>query len=384
MDATSSTVVNELVARRGARRLQAIDVMRGLVIALMAVDHSSGEFNAGRVMADSAFFFKAGTPLPAAQFFTRWITHLCAPTFVFLAGTSLALSIPRRLRAGESAFSIDRYLFTRGLVIAGFELVPSFFWMDPGKYLFQVLYAIGTSFLFMIPLRRLPPASLVVLGGAILCFGEAVVGLEGWGPPDKTPLLAALLLVPGPHGNVIIAYPTLYWLAMMLLGYGLGAALEKGMTPARLRVVLSAASAALLSIFVVVRAANGYGNMHLYRRGGSLVEWLHVSKYPPSFSYATLELGLSAAILWVIVGLVSARPVGEKSPLLVLGRTPMFFYLLHIPLLALAATGLGLAHRLGIGAAFGFAALVTAVLYPLCLYYGRFKAAHPRSLLDYV
>ncbi|HEX4336035.1 MAG TPA: heparan-alpha-glucosaminide N-acetyltransferase domain-containing protein [Polyangiaceae bacterium] len=385
MDASSSDgAARPTESGKKTTRLQAIDVMRGFVIALMAVDHSSGEFNAGRLVTDSTFLFKTGTPLPPGQFFTRWITHLCAPTFVFLAGTSLALSIPRRIRAGESAFSIDRHLFTRGLVIALFEIVPSYFWMDPGKYLLQVLYAIGTSFLFMIPLRRLPVPALVGLGACILCFGEAVTSLFGWGPPDATPFLAALLLVPGMHGHFMIAYPTLYWLAIMLLGYGFGASIERGTTPERVQSTLARAAVALLAIFLLVRGLNGYGNMHLYRTSGALVEWLHVSKYPPSLTYAALELGLGAVILWAVVGLVSRRPVGDKSPLLVLGRTPMFFYLLHIPLLTLAATALGVAHRLGIGAAFGFAALATIVLYPLCLYYGRLKAAHPRSLLDYV
>ena len=365
-------------------RLQAIDIMRGFVIALMAVDHSSGEFNAGRVISDSFLMFKADTPLPPGQFLTRWITHLCAPTFVFLAGTSLSLSIPRRMRRGESALSIDRHLLTRGIVIAAFELVPSYFWMDHGKYLLQVLYAIGTSFLFMVPLRRLPVPVLLGLSVFILGFGEAIVGLCGWGPPDKTPLIAALLLVPGPHGPLFVAYPTLYWLAIMLLGYAFGSTIERGVSPDVLRARLSKASVLLLALFVVVRGANGYGNMLLYRRGMSPVEWLHVSKYPPSLSFVALELGISAAILALIVSVVSRAPAHEKSPLLVLGRTPMFFYLLHIPLLALAATVFGLAHRLGIGAAFGFAALVIVLLYPLCLFYGRFKAAHPKSLLDYV
>jgi len=385
MDAPSPNKDEERpLGRTASRRLQAVDMMRGLVIALMAVDHASGEFNAGRVITDGAFLFKPGTPLPPAQFLTRWITHLCAPTFVFLAGTSLALSIPRRLRDGEAQLAIDRHLLTRGLVIAGFEVVPSYFWMPPGKYLLQVLYAIGTSFLFMIPLRRLPVPLLVALAAAILCFGEALTGVAGWGPPEKTPLVAALLLVPGPHGRFIVAYPTLYWLATMLLGYGLGAAIARGATPESFRKYLPAVALGLLSAFAIVRGTNGYGNMHLYRDGGSLVEWLHVSKYPPSISYVTLELGLAAAVLWFIGGVVARRPASERNPLLVLGRTPMFFYLLHIPLLALAATALGLAHRLGIGGSFGFAALVTLLLYPVCFFYGRFKSAHPRTVLDYL
>lgn len=358
--------------------------MRGLVITLMAVDHSSGEFNAGRVMSDGALFFKPGTPLPAAQFFTRWITHLCAPTFVFLAGTSLAISLSRRTREGASAGSIDRHLFTRGLVIAAFEVVPSYFWVEPGKYLLQVLYAIGTSFLFMIPLRRLPTPVIAGLAALILCFGEAVTGMCGWGSPDATPLLASLLLVPGRHGHILVAYPTLYWLAIMLLGYCFGMGIHRGTDQETIKKRLLLGAGFLLSLFVVVRGLNGYGNMGLYREGSSLVQWLHVSKYPPSLSYATLELGIGALALWAIMGLVQRRPVSEKNLLLVVGRTPMFFYLLHIPALALVATVLGLAHRLGIGAAFGFAGLVTFVLYPLCLYYGRFKVEHPRTVLDYL
>jgi uncharacterized membrane protein len=384
VDTSRKREIDRVMTKGTTGRLQAIDMMRGFVIALMAVDHSSGEFNAGRVVADSAFLFKPGAALPPAQFLTRWITHLCAPTFVFLAGTALALSIPRRIRRGESAFSIDRHLFLRGAVIVGFEVVPSYFWMDHGKYLFQVLYAIGTSFILMVPLRRLPPVVLAALGAAILCLGEAVTGAFGWGAPDKTPLLAALLLVPGPHGALIIAYPTLYWLAIMLLGFALGSSVEKGTTLEALRSRLGLAAIALLAVFAVVRGLNGYGNMLLYRADGSLIEWLHVSKYPPSLSYATLELGLAAAIFWGILGALSHRAVGEKNLLVVLGRTPMFFYLLHIPLLALVATLTGLAHHLGIGAAFGFAALVVLALYPLCIFYGRYKAAHPKTLLDYV
>jgi uncharacterized membrane protein len=367
-----------------SHRLQAIDVMRGLVIALMAVDHSSGEFNAGRLIADGTFLFKPGMALPTAQFLTRWITHLCAPTFVFLAGTSLALSIARRERRGERAWNIDRHLITRGAIIAAFEIVPSFFWMDHGKYLLQVLYAIGTSFILMAPLRRLPVSLLVGLAAAILCFGEAATGLAGWGPPDKTPLIAALLLVPGPHGAVIIAYPTLYWLALMLLGYALGTSLDRDADPQKLARRLGTASVALLALFLVVRGIDGYGNMLLYRRDGSLVEWLHVSKYPPSLSFAALELGIGAGLMWIIAHLVRRAPRPAWDPFLVLGRTPMFFYLLHIPFLALLANATGLAHKLGIGAAFGFAALVAVILYPLCLVYGRFKANHPRSVLDYV
>lgn len=366
------------------QRLVALDWMRGLVMVLMAVDHSSGEFNAGKLMVDGAFLYKPGTPLPAAQFFTRWITHLCAPTFVFLAGTSMALMIRRRKAAGESDWSIDRHLFTRGLVIAAFELVPSYFWMPRGRYLFQVLYGIGTSFLFMVPLRRLPTWAIVALGAGILVFGEAAIGLSGWGAPDRTPILAALLLVPGPHGPVMIAYPTFYWLAMMLLGWAFGQTLSARPAPAELARQLARAGALLLGLFVVVRAINGYGNMLVYRESGAIVQWLHVSKYPPSLSFAGLELGLGALIL-AGLSVVSTRVTPrDNGLLLVLGQTPMFFYLLHIPLLALLARGLDVEHKLGLGAAYGFALVAVAVLYPLCRVYRRYKAAHPDRIVRYV
>ena len=105
-----------------------------------------------------------------------------------LAGTSLALSLARRSQG--SAWSVDRHLLTRGLVIAGFELWVSLFWMPPGRFLFQVLYAIGTSYLFMIPLRRLPSAALLAIASSIVLFGEAVIRTCGWGASGSAPPLA--------------------------------------------------------------------------------------------------------------------------------------------------------------------------------------------------
>src|SRR5215212_2969577 len=100
--------------------------MRGLVMVLMALDHSSEAFNAGRVFTDSTFLYKPGTPLPAAQFLTRWITHLCAPTFLFLAGVGLAFTV-KRLEKEAGSWAVDRHLAIRGVVIAGFEVWVSLF-----------------------------------------------------------------------------------------------------------------------------------------------------------------------------------------------------------------------------------------------------------------
>jgi len=381
--------------RPATNRLDAIDLMRGFVMVLMAVDHSSGQFNRGRVMADGAFSWHAGTPLPAAQFLTRWMTHLCAPSFVFLAGTALALSTARRLgggdgtreSTGERQASIDRHLLLRGLFIASCELVPSLFWMPRGRYLFQVLYAIGSSYLFMIPLRRLPGALLTALAVTVLVFGEALVRAAGWGAPGApgpTPAVAVLLFVPGSVGRVFVAYPTLYWLAFMALGFVFGQWLERRPDPARIRRFLLLSGVLSLGLFAVVRGVNAYGNMGILREGPALVQWLHVSKYPPSLSFAALELGLGALVLALLFALEHPATSLFGRFLLVLGRTPMFFYLLHIPLLALTAKALGVEESLGLGAAYGFAALAVLVLYPACVRYGAYKLAHPGGIARYV
>ena len=368
-------------------RLVALDWMRGLVMLLMAIDHSSGEFNAGRLVTDSTFLYKAGTALPPAQFLTRWLTHLCAPTFVFLAGVSLAFSLARRVERGERPLSIDRYLLVRGLVIVAAELVPSYFWMPKGHYLFQVLYAIGTAYLFMIPLRRLPVAVAVALALAVLLGAEAVGTIAGWGPGNPaTPWLATLLLTAGPRGWLVVAYPTLPWLAILLLGWGFGHALRRRPSAEQMRPSeLLLAGVGALAVFGVVRAANGYGNLGLLRDGGALVQWLHVSKYPPSVTYVTLELGLMLLVLAALAEWAKRSPPSTRSsPLLVFGQTPMFFYLLHIPLLALLARILGVEHALGLGAAYGFAALAALVLFPACVWYRRYRAAHPTSFARYL
>jgi uncharacterized membrane protein len=377
-------------AKTSGSRLLVLDRMRGIVMLLMALDHASGEFNAGRVISDSAFFYKAGTVLEPAQFLTRWLTHLCAPTFVFLAGVSLSMSLARRVERGEPAQSIDRYLLVRGLLIIVAELVPSYFWMEKGRYLLQVLYAIGSAYLCMIPLRRLPVSLAVALGAFLVVAAEGVTRLSGWGPADSTPWLATLLLTGGLRGWLVVAYPTLPWLAMLLLGWGYGHVLRRRPSSEQLHSgELARTGVAALVLFGLVRAANAYGNAGLPRDDGSLVQWLHVSKYPPSLSYTALELGLMLLLLAALAKMrqseqQAATPSRDRDPLVVFGQTPMFFYLLHIPLLALVARALHVEHGLGLGAAYGFAALAALSLFPACIWYRRYRAAHPASFTRYI
>jgi uncharacterized membrane protein len=378
-------LIDSVPSRTPVRRL-AVDWMRGLVMVLMTVDHASGVFNDGRLMTDAVALYQPGTPLPPAQFLTRWITHLCAPTFVFLAGTALALSVERRLAAGEPSGAVDRFIFTRGLLI----LLLDPLWMSwvfvPGRVLLQVLYAIGGSLMAMVALRRLTTPWLIGLALLLVVGGEALTGLALAGSGGQPALPVALLLSGGQFGPLIVAYPLLPWLAMMMLGWGAGRFLLGIPEPARAERAFGAAGIAALALYAVARGGNGYGNMLLLREDSSLVQWLHVSKYPPSLSFTALELGLMAICLAALLHLERrVRPAsGPLRVLLVLGQTALFFYLLHVHLLVAAGTALGLAHRCGLGATYAAAVGAIATLYPLCAWYRRYKLARPDGWTRYV
>ena len=131
-----------IATSRATNRIATIDWMRGFVMVLMVIDHASMAFDRVHIAQDSALYADAATmALPAAEFFTRWMTHLCAPTFVFLAGTSLALSIERRVAKGANAWAIDKIILIRGAIIA--LLDPTIISLGSGRWTFQVLLAIG-------------------------------------------------------------------------------------------------------------------------------------------------------------------------------------------------------------------------------------------------
>ena len=162
-----------------SERLTAVDAMRGLVMVLMALDHASFAFNAGRFTRDSAAMWTPGAEIPTVQFLFRALPHFGAPTFVFLAGLVLALSIAKRRAAGVSERAIDAFLLKRGLFI----LLLDPLWMSFGygtSLLFQVMYAIGASFCCMVGLRRLDYRLLLIVGLGIILFDEAVAGLVLW------------------------------------------------------------------------------------------------------------------------------------------------------------------------------------------------------------
>lgn len=382
--------MSALASAPSSSRLAAIDWLRGLVMVLMTIDHASMHYNAGRVSADSATSYVVGSALPAAQFFTRWMTHLCAPTFVFLAGTSLALSVAAKQRANVPEREITRDLLIRGAVIVLCDLL--YMSLLAKHVLLQVLYAIGASMLLMAAVRRLPTRALLGMAVLGIVASEAVLGAV-WDPHgEPASVLLSVLLAPHYGKTLLVVYPVLPWFWMMLLGWCFGQwLLRQQSAPSALSAsrFLWVAGVASLLMFVAVRGADGYGNMFLHREDNSLSQWLHVSKYPPGISYTTLELGLMALLLSGLMALearVTARgdAVGRNNPLLVFGQTALFFYLLHQFLLGASAMGLGLSGKGGLLEAYVAAALALVVLYPLCRWYRSYKQAHPRSFVRFV
>jgi uncharacterized membrane protein len=364
-------------------RLTAIDAMRGLVMVLMALDHASYAFNAGRFARDSAAMWTPGAEIPTVQFLFRALPHFGAPTFVFLAGFVLALSIAKRRAAGVSEGAIDGFLLKRGLFIILLDPL----WMSFGygtSFLFQVMYAIGASFGCMIALRRLDVRLLLIIGLAIILFDEAFAGLALWAGGGKPGFFGALLITGGPiMGQAFVLYPLLPWLAFMILGWVCGRylLLTKDALPILLFIKVGLGA---LIVFAVVRGINGYGNMALLRDNLSFVQWLHVSKYPPSISFAAYAMGMMFLLLALLGAWHQKQPGTPANPLLVFGRTPLFFYVIHVHLLAASAHLLGIYKTGGLIETFVAALLVMVILYPLCRWFGKIKNNHPGSFLRYL
>ena len=364
-------------------RIRALDWVRGLVIVLMTVDHAGAILDAAHMHGDNARTWVVGSPLPAGEFLTRWVTHLCAPVFVLLAGASLALSAEkRRGQPGQT-----RFIVTRGLFIAALDPL----WMSLGfagyhRIVLQVLYAIGLSMVCMAWLRRLPSPALLAGAIGIQAFGE----IAGRWSPAGQPWLGIwrLLLVGGApfDGLLVCAYPLLPWLSIMMAGWVLGRWLLQPATSAERARSLAIVGAGLLVVFAVLRGVDGYGNWNLHRDSPGLLPWLHVSKYPPSITYTCLELGLGLVILALFTTLDGRdEPRPAFAVLSLLGGTAFFYYLIHVHLIGLVQAVWKLDTRShGLDKTWLAAALTVAVLVWPCARYRRYKVAHPDGWARYV
>lgn len=383
--APSPKLSSPIVNNRISQRVATIDWMRGLVMVLMTIDHASMAFDAHHLDHDSAMYPDASTmALPGAEFFPRWLAHLCAVSFVFLMGTSLALSVERRVAKGSNSWEIDRSILTRGAIIALFDL--TLISLGSGRWTFGVLMAIGVSMMCMALLRRLPTWGLLMMALGWIGLGEIATGWF-WTPPGNSSMLAAFMVANYSGPTIIFKYPVLPWLAITILGWVFGRHLIRfaaGQSNVSGKNVLWICGAAGLLIFAIVRGINGYGNMFLHRADNSWQQWLHVSKYPPSLAYYSLELGILFLCLALLRTIEVRIGVRENGVFYVFGQTAMFFYLLHRLAFETPATYFGLRGFDGLTATYGAAAAMLVLLYPMCRWYRTVKAAHPQSLLRYL
>ena len=314
-------------------RYASVDLLRGLVMVLMALDHVRG-----------FFLFRGPFDLattPPALFLTRWITHFCAPAFVFLAGTGAYLSLARGKSRGQLAW----FLFTRGLWLAFLELtvinVSWAFNFDLWNYTPGVFWALGWSMVVLAGLVYLPTALVLTFGVVMIAGHNLLDGLTAAEVGLPT-LLWAALHSPGKVDVVWgITFETNWflvpWMGVMATGYSFGALLQ--LDPPRRRKACFLLGVALTLAFITLRWLNGYGDPRPWAEqagaGATVLSFLHCTKTPPSLLFLLMTLGP------VIVALaIFDRPPGRLAqPLVTFGRVPLFFYLLHLPLIHLAAVG---------------------------------------------
>ena len=381
-----------------APRITSIDLLRGLVMVLMALDHVRMYFGVGTWYASPT---DLATTTPGL-FFTRWITHFCAPVFVFLAGTSAFL----RGAKGASKSQTAWFLLTRGIWLVVVEVaIVNFGWTFDVTYsllILQVIWAIGISMIVLAALVFLPTQAIVVVG-LIIIFGHNLLDplrRHGLGFLDYAWYVLHQPQLVVANGRLIsIFYPVLPWAGLMVLGYAFGSLFGNDVPAARRTVLLLASGIAALALFLILRLFNLYGEpiprQTLDSDTFTLLSFLNTTKYPPSLQFLLMTMGPALVFLALIE---YARPQAT-NPLVVFGRVPFFFYIVHIYLIhALAMMTLALTgwdwreyilsaprFRSGRLEGFGFGleavysiwAIVVILLYPLCRWYQQVRQNHP-------
>lgn len=314
------------------QRLPALDALRGLIMVLMAVDHAS------LLLARVHPFEMWNQPLPVygsvSWFFTRWVTHLCAPGFFLLMGAGMALLETSRRARGWDAARVRRFFLLRGAVLVGisylFEVAPMAMMPPAGMeamavspVVLGVLVTLGLSMMLAGAMTGLAARWWFAIGTAAVLTPNVLLPMLGAERAQHT--LALILLSPGQSSLVMSGYPVIPWFGICALGVGLGCLLRRN-AERMLRAALPA-GLALIGVFVLVRAGGGFGNLRL-AEGTGWMAWLTVVKYPPSLAFASLMLGLDLVLLWAFHQL-GERLAGLQRVLLVYGQAPLLFYITH-------------------------------------------------------
>ena len=397
-------------------RIQSIDVLRGMVMVIMALDHVRDFlYKADLAKASDAALDPTNmqTTYPAL-FFTRWITHFCAPIFVFLAGTSIYLMCRRKPKTELSGF-----LIKRGVWLVLVELVIiSFGWTFNPLYnifILQVIWAIGISMILMGLLIHLP-YKIIFAVGIIIVAGHNLMDIPAIGNSLKGTMLADFIYFSNfsfysinQNHHFLIVYAFLPWTGVMLLGYCFGKLYEKDVDEVWRKKILLRLGGGLVLFFVLLRLSNWYGDpvpWSLQPRGAvyTFLSFLNLNKYPPSLLYLCMTIGPGMLFL-ALMEKVQNRFTGVMN---IYGRVPMFYYILHFYLIHIIViivfylqgfTNNDIIPKDGLpflfkpnDPRFGYGVwgiyivwlIVVIVLYPLCKKYNQYKSTHSKWWLSYL
>lgn len=368
------------------KRVSSIDATRGIVMIIMALDHTRDLLHVSS-LTQQPTDLATTTPL---LFFTRFITHLCAPSFVFLAGVSAFLS------GQQYDFHTNRrYLLTRGLVLMLLEFTlinfVMFFDVHFKILLFEVIAAIGFGFIILGSLLKLRPAVIGVIGLLIFCFHNLAASIP----------FCRMLFLPGaiPFGNsrlFVMSYAPIPWLGILLLGFSAGHLFQQPL-PQRRKSFL-ALGIALPALFLLLRVINQYGDTPWTKQENGMLTFLsffNVTKYPPSLQFCLLMLGGMCLILYFTDG-VKNRLIDIVS---VYGKVPLFYFIVHffiihiILFIMVFLQGYRFADLVfgfnfgrpngpsgvGLPAIYLLWLLVVIMMFPLCRWYGKYKQVNKQK-----
>jgi uncharacterized membrane protein len=370
---------------RPSERIASIDLLRGLVMIVMALDHTRDFFTGSgfnpRDVADPALFL------------TRWITHFCAPVFIFLAGISACLYGMQGRTTGE----VSRYLLTRGLWLVLIEFtVVRLGWMfsfDLTNFAMQVIFAIGASMVALAALVYLPRWATAAVGLVMILGHNMLDGIKAASLGAAAPLWNVLhqpgMLDPGAGIKLFVLYPLIPWIGVMAAGYALGPVFV--LPGPRRRRWLTGLGIATIAGFVLLRWSNLYGDPVPWVARDNLLAtalaFINCEKYPPSLLYLAMTLGPALLFLAAFDG------VGGRAAdvITTFGRVPFFYYIVHLFLIHTLAvlfafvtqgqaawlfgvpTGKPVGYGLGLPGIYAMWLAVIAMLYPLCLWFAAVK-----------
>jgi len=381
------------------QRILSIDLLRGLVMLLMALDHVRMYFGYATWYSDPTNL-STTTPL---LFFTRWVTHFCAPVFVFLAGTSAYLYGSKK----ERKSSVSTFLFTRGLWLVFVELViVNFAWTFDITYSFrllQVIWAIGLSMIVLSALVFLPEKVILTVG-LLLVVGHNLLDNVTVNGTSFGDLVWYALHQPKfivfPSKNIVdFVYPVLPWIGLMALGYVFGTLYKDRFDADKRRKLLLQIGIGLTVLFFLLRGFNLYGEPRVWSEQStfiySVISFFNTTKYPPSLHFLLMTIG-PALIFLSISEKANNR---FSAPIIVIGKVPFFFYVVHLyfihalAMIYLALTGGSVGEYVlsaenllsGRLSSFGLRTeavyvvwiFVVVLLYPVCRWYQNVKRNNP-------